>query len=57
MSGALSNGRRIMVSIILTMVSVMLTSLKGYYIYFQSEMLYGKLVSVFWRRVGVVPHG
>ena len=57
MSGALSNGKRIVVSIILTMVSVMLTSLKGYYIYFQSQMLYGKRVSVFWRRVGVVPHG
>ena len=57
MSGALSNGKRIVVSIILTMVSVMLTSLKGYYIYFQSKILYGKRVTVFWRRVGIVRHG
>ena len=57
MSGALSNGKRIVVSIMLTMVSVVLTSLREKYIDFQSKMLFGKRVSVFGRWVGVVLYG
>ena len=39
------------------LVSVVLTSFTAKYIDYQSKLMNGKRVSVFGRRVGVVPHG
>ena len=57
MSRALTNIKRIVVSIMFTMVTLVLTSLREKYIVFQSKMLYDKRVIVFGTWIGVVPHG
>ena len=54
--GVVAHSKRVLVRVMLTMVSVMLTTLRGKYSDFQSKVLFGKRVSVFGKRVGVVAH-
>ena len=49
MSGPLSNGKRIVISRMFTMVGVVLTGFTGNFIVFLSKVVYGKRVSVFRR--------